>query len=295
MLLGRPQAVLDAAYRAAALYEEQLGTDEHGEYYYMFAVQAARLGALANLARYKEVARELSDVLGLARASDNRAAHLLLTMPVTMSEQMSDACAYTLPRLQIERTQLPPGRFAIMHLQHLLASMRAACATGDHAAYMPNIEHDWPQYLRSQVYRGAYMAYVAHTTHARLLLNRFVQTGQGDPERLIRDDLRAIDRLPASGFVTGTGCRHRARLENFAGNKERAVALLKQSMAAFDAIEFRDEAAVERYAVGALTGGSEGAQLMKTSLAILAEIGCVDPLANVRAYYPELISAKSPR
>lgn len=295
MLFGRPHEVLETAYRAGALYEEKLESEEHGEYYYMFAVHAARLGALANLARYKDIARELTEVLALARASDNRTAFLMLTMPVTMAEQMANCCAHTLKRLQAERKQLPTGNFAIMHLQHLLASMRAACASGDHAAYLPNIEHDWPLYLRSHVYRGAYMAYVAHTTHARLLLNRYVETGQGDPARLIRDDLRAIERLPPSGFVTATGCRHRARLANFAGDKQRAIELLRESMAAFDAIEFRDESAVERYAVGALLGGSEGTQLMATSLAILEDIGCADPLANVRAYYPELTPAKLPR
>jgi tetratricopeptide (TPR) repeat protein len=290
MLLGRLPDVIVAADEAARIYEGHSGIGEHGEYYHMFSVHAARLGALQNLGHNQKAATELARVLDLAKTSDNRTALLLMTVPVTMAEQAADRCAHSRERLREERRQLPSGEFAIAHLQHLIATMRAATITADFDWVVPILEQDWPRYLKSHVYRGAYMAYVAHTTHARLMLNRHVMHRDGDPERLVHDDLRGLARLPHSGFTSGSLCRHRARIAWLRGDRERAIELLRQSVQALSSVGFHDESERDRCALGAAIGGDEGAQLKADCLTNLRDLGCSDPLGELLGYFPELFA-----
>jgi tRNA A-37 threonylcarbamoyl transferase component Bud32 len=290
-LLGRPADVLEPAYAADRIYETRVSGGALGDYYYMFAVHVARLGALQNLGRHARANEELRGYLERARSTDNRAAILHVSLPRTTSEQVIDQCAHSRARLDAERTELPREGVGIIRVCHTIAVMRAACATGDFAWALAH-DDDWQAYLRAPIRRSAYLAALAHSTHARLLLNQHVAAGRRQgAERLLRADLRHLARLPPMRICSAALLRLRARLSVLAGDSGAAIELLRQNAAANEAAGCLDEVERDRYALGFLLGGDEGAQLRAAADLSLRRLGVNQPLLDLGAYFPELVDA----
>lgn len=168
--------------------------------------------------------------------------------------------------------------------------MRAACSTRDFAWAFERVDEFWQPYQRSLVHRSAFLASLAHTTHARLQLNHFVETnGSGDPRRLVQNDLKQLGRLPSSPLRDAGILRTRARVASLTGDRANAIELLRKSLASFEPTAMLQEIAHDQYCIGALLGGAEGTQLMASAKHTFIEYGISTPEANMRAYVPELM------
>jgi serine/threonine protein kinase/tetratricopeptide (TPR) repeat protein len=291
MFLGRPLDVIEHSDAANRAYASKISGGGHGDYFYRFAVNAARLAALQSLGRHVQARDELHDYLERAQATDNRAAILQVTLTRTLAERSVDNCASSRQRLDAERAELPAGTFGILHLLHMIATMIAACSNGDHEWAFSRLEQDWPAFLRTPLHGMAYTTSVAHFAHARLLFNHHVITrAKGDVQRLIRPDLREIASLPQSTYRDAVLARLRARCAYLTGERSSAVALLRESASLLDGASFLDEPERDRYVLGRLMGGTEGAQLCAAAEAALRRLGALVPLEELQSYSPELFA-----
>ena len=170
--------------------------------------------------------------------------------------------------------------------------MHAACATEDHDWALEHLRSAWPTFLDAPIHRTAYIACAAHSAHVRLLLNVHVaKRDRTDPMRLVGPDLRALARLPATAFRDGVVLRVRARCAYLSGDAAGAAALLRQSAKAMHEASILDEVERERFALGCMLGGEEGAQLCAAAEAALRALGVRLPREELRGYYPELFAA----
>jgi hypothetical protein len=190
---------------------------------------------------------------------------------------------------------LPAKRFGVLHAMHMCAVMSAASATSEFAWAHKLIDEWWPRYLKSVVHRSAYLGIVAHSEHARMLLNERVASGDfSHLEKLVAGDLRALE---ASGLrLHGTAAAQalRARLAYLQGDAERAITLLRAAIAALDEAGLRPDAASARRALGRLLtdqarkSGGEGAENTQAADVQLAKCGVRNPHDFCARYYPEL-------
>jgi hypothetical protein len=290
--LGRPLEVIEQSDAANRAYGVKLTGGGHGDYYYKFAVNAARFAALQSLGRHVQAREELRGYLEHWQATGNRSAILQATLTRTIAERSIDNCRSSRARLEAERAELPKGDFGILHLLHMIATMLAACSSGDHDWALETLEQDWPAYLRNPLHGMAYLATIAHFTHARLVLNRHVVTrANQNASRLIRSDVRVIAALPTHPYRDAVLARLRARCAFLAGDRSTATALLRDSARLLDSTSFLEEPERDRFAIGCLMGGDAGAQLCAAAEAALRQLGALVPLEEMQGYYPEIFSA----
>lgn len=287
---GDISAALEPANAVEQLIESKAATSLLGDYYYMFTVRMVQITALQSLGRLLEARKLLQEHVASALATDNVAAILQITTNRVIDEQALDMCAGSRARLDAEYDKLPRGEFGILTAAHMLGVMRTACATRDYDWAFARLDAMWEPYKRSIVHGSAFMAMLAHTTHARLLINHHVETGAtGDIEALVREDLAALRRMPEGLIGDVPLARTRARLAALRGERERAVALLRPCLERMLQTNIKQETEHDRYMVGLLMGGDEGAQLVAQARQSLRECGVTDPDATMRAYAPELL------
>jgi hypothetical protein len=288
---GRLEEALEPSNAVARLMEVQgSGDGVRGDYYYLYLIQMVRISALQSMGRLLEAREVLREHVATARATDNVAAILQITMNRVIDEQAVDMCAGSRARLDGEYRLLPKENISLLSVAHLLAVMRAACATRDFAWAFERVGELWKPYLRSLVHRGAFLAVLAHSNHARLLLNHHVETGaSGDVEALVREDIAQLKRLPGGLMRDTVIARSRARVAFLRGDRELAIRLLRSAVERSDVGLLRQELAQDQYALGLLLGGADGATRVAEARQILAECGISDPDANMRAYVPELL------
>jgi tetraacyldisaccharide-1-P 4'-kinase len=140
------------------------------------------------------------------------------------------------------------------------------------------------------LHRGAFLAVLAHSNHARLLLNHHVETGaRGDIAALVRDDIGQLEALPSGLMRDAEIKRVQARVAYLSGDRARAIQLIRATLAIADMNLLRQELAQDQYALGLMLGSEAGAQPIRDARQALAECGITDPGANMRAYVPELL------
>jgi hypothetical protein len=289
MFLGRPPDVIKYSQDAEQAYATRSAIGGHGDYFYMFAVQAARLTALYLVGRHIDARDELRDYLARAQATGNRAAILQVTLTQTLIERTFENCRSSRARLDLERTQLPKGNFGVLQLFHMISMLQVACATRDYEWARERLAVDWPAYLRAPIHRTAFLACNAHFTHARLVLNqRVTSDAQGHALRAVQPDLHELERLPVSPLRDAFMLRLRARCAYFDGDSESAIEFLRRSAKAWTEAFSQDEPERDRFAIGCLLGGAEGAQLCAAAEATLRSIGVPDTIEDLRGFYPEL-------
>jgi hypothetical protein len=288
-MLGHPADVLAPSYEAERIYRADSQSQGTGDYYRRFMAVSARIGALRILGENRRFMSELLVTLHEARATENLSAELHCLLNQTTSEEIVGDIELGRPRLDRQRLQLPKARFGILHALHLTAVMWTACATRDFAWSEAYCSEMWPLYERSPVRRTAFLAFTAHSTRARLLLNRHVAiASSNEPESLVREDLRRIAKLPMRSRDASVA-RLNARICVLRGDRTRAIPLLRQSAEGYDACDMPDDATRDRYALGIVIGGAEGDSLREAASKRLADNAYVDPEREMRSYYPELV------
>jgi serine/threonine protein kinase/tetratricopeptide (TPR) repeat protein len=291
MLAGRFADSIEHSYAAEEIYETRSAGGDQGDYYYLFAVRTVRIGALQNLGRHIAAAAELRESLALARATDNRAAILQMTLARTAMEQVIERCSSSRARLDRERAELPRATVGPLHVLHMAAVLRAACMNGEHDWALGVIEAFWETYLKSPVRYSAYFSYLLRASRSRLLLNRFVAGDKrGDPAQLVREDLRWLSTKAPEPFQAPSRSRIAARLAFLRGDRAAAAENFRRSAEEHRSIGLLDEAAREQYALGYVLDDGDGALLQVAALSALRELGTLEPAQDLRGYYPEFFS-----
>lgn len=288
-LLGQMHDAVRVSEAALQVYQTERGGGEQGDYYYLFALLTARMGALQVLGRFREAERELGEVLTRAAATGNRTAVLQVSFVRVAIEQALDQGHASRPRLDRERHELPEQGIGVLHVLHLIAVLWTAGLTGEYAWARSVMELYWERCLHSPVRHGRVLRNFMHTARARLLLNEYVAGGRlGDPAEVIREDLRVLDAMRGTVRIDPSK-RYHARIAYLRGDKSRAQQLLQQFWQELSTAGVAEEAERERYAIGFLMGGEEGAQLRAAAHASSLALGVVNPLALLRGTYPEIV------
>jgi serine/threonine protein kinase len=288
-LLGRPAAAIEYSFEADRLYRAnpRREAETSGEYYHRFAVAAARVAALFQLGEYGRGIVALQHELSAARASENRTAVLHLSFANTIAEIVQNQSERACERLRAERAQLPPASFGALHLLHMAAVVRAACASGQYAWARATLDDLWPRFEASPTRRSVW-AQFAYAAHAHLVLNQHVlETPSEDLSAALRSDLKALAEHPQTSRATVT--RLEARLRFLHGDKAGAIARYREHIEACQLGEQRDEVARGRFALGRLLEGEPGRQLCEAALVELAAIGVLEPLGELSGHFPELL------
>ena len=289
LFLGQLDKVLEPSSEVERLTKSKSALEVQGDYYYIFAVLMARISALQSMGKLIEARQLLQEFVARAHATDNVGAILQVTMNRVVDEQALDLCAGSRARLDAEYEKLPKAEFGVLNAVHVIAVLRAACSTRNFAWAFDRMGEFWQRYQSSLVHRSALLACLAHTTHARLQLNHYVETNaNGEPKRLVRNDLKQLGRLPSSPLRDAAILRTRARVATLNGERETAIALLRKCLASFEGTAMLQEIAHDQYCLGALVGGAEGAQLIASARQGFSVYGISHPDANMRAYVPEL-------
>jgi hypothetical protein len=103
----------------------------------------------------------------------------------------------------------------------------------------------------------------------------------------VRADLRALQAIKSLPVLTWLGSLQ-ARASYLRGDKAEAIALLRKASSALAERGAAEEAAHATHAVGHLVSGAEGLALIAAAHADLQALGVVNPLAMLRASYPEI-------
>jgi hypothetical protein len=183
---------------------------------------------------------------------------------------------------------LPEGRFSMFHVTHMLATLWAACSTGKYELGLSCLDAEWPVYRKSAAYHIAFLRAAAHGLRSRLLLHQYAADRTArHVVPLIERDMQELARLEQLG---ATSYRHRvqARLDVIRGNNEAALAAFRRSEAAFDKDGAAVDAARDRYAIGLIVGGDEGAALCSAAEVLVRSKGAVDPVTLLTSQLPEL-------
>ncbi len=286
MLEGRMEDVVAYSAEAERLFRDVNASDE-GEYYHRHTVIAARISALLQLGRHEDAYAELVRTVNELRATENVGALLLMSSLRSRFEVAHDQAEKAMTRLELERDQLPPQRFGLLHAYYIGSVMRVGCATGQHDWALRLLRDDYERFQRSIFRYGSYFAVIAPALHARLLLNQSVALKHDAAEAAARvaGDLRMIRR---ASYPTAEGAlaRTHARLALLRGDRARARSELEASYRCFERLAWIDEAARDRWALSVLSGDVAGAAAALTKL---REFGYPNPARDVASYYPELM------
>lgn len=214
----------------------------------------------------------------------------MATMVRTGHEQVDNCCRDSRARLDAERAELPSGSLTPLHLLHAMAALRAACHTGEHDWALEYYATFEPKFEASPLKRSVYLVYLLRIHHARLVLNRHVALGHTtDPAQIVRSDLRWLKKHAPPSLHKPAELRVLARAAAIRGERARAAELFEQSKRAHVELGAADDVERDRYALGLLLGGEQGAQLRTQAVAALRALGVRDPELEARGFFPELL------
>jgi eukaryotic-like serine/threonine-protein kinase len=292
-MLGRPQAVLEPASEAEQIFRTLAQRSADANYYMRLNVAAVRIGALYELGDYRAFADELSRALREARATDNIAAQLAFALNETLLDELTDQTNGTLARLDRQRQQLPRGEFGVYHALHMVAVTFAACWHRELAWGMRYMEEDWPRYLGSSLRATAQIAALARWSRLRLLLDHHLANGaQTSYAAELQSGLGKLIKASNTSRSLSFAYSLRARLSFGNDDKQSAISLLRTFSELPAGRVSMAEADRNRYALGRMLGGDEGAQLVRDCERSLAARGVQNPGRYARGYFPELFDER---
>jgi hypothetical protein len=275
--------VLEPAAEVERALREMAPESADATYYFKFATHALRLGALSQL-DWKRFRHEFLEARHEAHVTDNVHATLMLALNEVLCDEIAGQPELSIARLETQCALLPRERLTLLHVLHMAAVMQAACATGKHAWGLERVAPYWEPFLNSPMRRSKTMLGIVHVVHGRLLLNECVRSRTVPGSRhAVMKDLKAL-----ASVDTGQDLRLRGRVAFLQGDRDGALTLLAQSAEAYTRRGWRGEVLRDRYAIGRVTGGAQGAELAQQALEALETFGCSDALCQARIYFPEL-------
>jgi predicted Ser/Thr protein kinase/tetratricopeptide (TPR) repeat protein len=288
---GRPEQALEPAREAERLYRQLAPSTLEGVYHLRALVATTRQAALVELGHLRAFVADVSETQQEAHATDNHAVLLHVALNEVLHDEILGRAANAVVRLDRQRAMLPTDGFGLYSTLHMIAVLRAACASGELAWGVRYLEQDWPRYLRSPVRGLPKLAVLARLNRLQLLLSHHFAAGRAASQlpRAWRGELGELERActrPANATSAAFLC---ARVEHAAGDTARAVARVRR---AIERNPDGPETPGLSYQLGAMLGGAEGATLCADSRQAFLDLGIVDPDAWLRALYPELMAGK---
>jgi hypothetical protein len=288
-LTGRIAESIELCEQAEHLLRTATGDSE---YHHRFTLASARIGALLQICNYRSAETELQIYLTEAAATENINAELHISMAQAWADSNADRTHSAISRLDRQREQLPRQGYGLLHVLHMIAVLRIGCATGQYDWALDSTREHWQLFQRSVVRRSDSFSMFAYEAHARLLISRAARDKQ--PGKLWSElsSHRAALKKAQHRSATGERLRIEARTRLLEGDKPTAIQRLTESSRSFEQQGALDQAARDRYALGVLTAGDAGAELMRAALAFLSELGVVAPLRQLYGFYPELLGGQ---
>jgi hypothetical protein len=288
-MLGRTHEILEPANEAERIYRTTPRLEAVGDFH-RFVIASVRIGTWIVYGQNDLALEALDRSLAEARAMKNQNAILQLSVPQTYAEALRNRPQQSKVRLLEERKHLPTDHFGPMQLFHLIATMRASCSTNDFVWSDPWVERAWSDWKRSPLRLVAFLSFHAVSTRLRYLINRHVVERRTDSlEIAVKADLKAMAKLPFEDHCGAVIGRTKARLEFIAGRRPAAIELLRGAVDMLEKSGSLADLARDRYALGVMLGGPEGAKLRAEGEQTLRGMGVTDPLAELSANYPELL------
>lgn len=290
MLVNRMEEAVVHAEEAERRLRDVNSSDE-GEYYHRFTVLSAHITALLQLGRPVEAREVLQHAVNEARATENIAAQLILSNVATRFDISDGRPERGAARLEAERHLLPKHRFGLLHMYFLSAAIRVGCAMNDYDWTIRFIAEDWDRFQRSLFRRAGYLAVIVLASHARLVLNRCVATGQTAKQAAaaVAKHLRQMKHARGDLAATAAIERTRARLDWLAGKSASARSRFEASVHGFEKVKSLEDGARSRWAMGVIAGKEAGAQDREKAIEVLRAFGHVDPYQDLKAFFPELL------
>jgi eukaryotic-like serine/threonine-protein kinase len=280
-LTGRIEESIELCARGEHLLRT---ASDDSEYNHRFTLMAIRIGSLCELGQFRRADAELQVYLREAAATANINAELHISNSQAWSDTNAGRAQAAVLRLDRQLEQLPRG-FGMLHVLHMISVLRIGCATGEHAWAFDKTRAHWQTFQRSVVKRGDWFFRLSFEAYARLWLCRAAREKQTrDLARELAPLKKALQKSPYP-TVPGELIRIDARIAQLQGDRPRARQLLAASIERFEAVGAGAEAARDRFALGVLQGD---AALQSAALQYIADLGVAEPLAQLRAYYPEL-------
>jgi eukaryotic-like serine/threonine-protein kinase len=284
---GRLMDVLEPTKAVELALRDLASESGDAAYYFKSVARAVRVGALSQL-DWRLFKPEFLEAKQEAQRTENVHAILTLALNEFLNDELAGQPELSIARLDAQRNLLPRARFTVLHVLHLSAIMYTACATGQHAWGLESAAPLWQEFMRSPLRRVGVLRTLSHVAHGRLLLNDYVRTGRKGPvpSEVISD----IKHAAAS--ATHQELRLRGRVAYLNGDPARALELFKQSAEQLEDRGCEPEALRDRYAMGVLIGGQEGARMVQAAFDTLEnKYGLRDPQRNARAFFPEFIGS----
>ncbi|HMI93456.1 MAG TPA: hypothetical protein VK509_18920, partial [Polyangiales bacterium] len=174
---GRPEQILEPAREAEELYRQLAPSTLEGVYHMRAAVATALQAARVELGQLRAFVADVNQAVQEAHATDNHAVLLHMALNEVLHDEIIGRAARAVVRLERQRAMLPAGGFGFYAALHMIAVLRAACATGELTWGIRHLEQDWPRYLRSPVRGIANLAAIARFTRMQLLLSHHFAAG----------------------------------------------------------------------------------------------------------------------
>lgn len=179
----------------------------------------------------------------------------------------------------------PDHAFLTQHYLHLLATVMAALHEGDAADAVARIEAAWPKLKRDHFLRLQTMRVELWHLRARAALAQWLASGDGAHVRVVKQALKAIRQDKDHPWARPAAAQLEAALLART-SEQRAVELLVQAAAGYQAADMALYAHACRYVDGALTGARGGDGKRAESAEWMAAQGVVDVPAMVRTLVP---------
>lgn len=289
-LTGRIAESLPLCYEADQLHRT---SSVDSEYHHRFTIAAARIGVLLQLGEYRRADSELQVYLQEARDTENTNAELHISMAQAWADVNAARAEQAVARLDAQRSQLPQQSFGFLHVLHMISVLRVGSATGQLEWAIESTADHWRKFQASVVRSSDAFSMFSYEAHARLLLNRCARDGAGrDAGRVVASHQRALARCNRADAYAEVS-RIQARLAVLTGDRVAAQRHLEASIAGFTKWGARDQAARDSYALGCLLGGERAVAMMQTALETLTRLGVVEPLQDLRGYFPELLETQA--
>ncbi len=174
-----------------------------------------------------------------------------------------------------------PGAFQMQHLFALVSRCDLAIYRGEPAAALPLVEAARAPLKRSMLERAPSNGLLLRAALGRLAIACGAQAPAGSSARRrataeARHLARALARSPQPGGRAATGLLLAGAAE-LEGDVDGAVAELRRTLAALEAVDMRLYAHAARRRLGQLVGGDEGAALIAATDSALAQQGVARP------------------
>lgn len=173
--------------------------------------------------------------------------------------------------------------FDMQHLGLVLGLMRLELYRGRGADGLTSVHDLWSRLERSMMLDADFIGVFLRAFRGRLAVMAYAESGKAKYRRLALACARRIQRIEFPGAI-GDAASLRAGVAHIDGDAHRAAGLYRDAIAAYEREGMPTVAALIRYELGKVLGGTEGRELIRSADAELRRASIRNPPAFVQMY-----------